>query len=409
LQDDVDALKDTKGQEDAKKYGLGKYPTLIGEIGTPFDMDDKKSYGFSSGGRYLGDYSSQEKALDASLNACDGGRAVNWTVWTYVGDDHSHEWGDGWNMEDLSLWSLGDLVEKRRQGGGESAVTLCKGGSGKSATTSLVPSSADTSAASSALNLLDGPKKPREYPNSHPYSRNRGYAVNPYIFLTNGARAYRAFSRPWPVKSVGVPDRVEFDVAKGVFRLGVQVGRDDITALGTRRDGVDKDEERATEVFLPLVHYANADVVRDAYRIWNESEDDGGTETDSNTVFEVEIEAKADKEAPCSIGDTYRLVYPSADREKCAGEEVELLDVDVWVSHGTFRVVGQRLLWWYADAIGGIAEGQTVKVEMEVKRSGGPLKVVDWRKVDSEKEQEMEEEKDYCERLCDEDGTCVIA
>ena len=408
LKDDVAVLGNSEDM--AEKYGLGMYPTLIGEIGTPFDMDDKKSYGFSSEGRYLGDYSSQEKALDASLNACDGERAVNWTVWPYVGDDHSHEWGDGWNMEDLSLWSLGDLVE-RPQGGG-SAVTLCGGsvGNGKS-TTTLVPSSVNTSAASSALNLLDVRLTRRVYSDPrrqpHPYSRIRGYTLNPFIFLTNGARAYRAFSRPRPVTSVGVPESVEFDMGKGVFRLRVKVGRDDVVALGEERDGETHDEGRATEVFLPLVHYANADVVNDAFRIWREGEGEEGTETDSNTVVDVEIGPNADKEASCLIGDTYRLVYPSVDGRKCVGEEVALVDVDVWVSHGKFRVVGQRLLWWYSEAVG---EQNGMKVDMEVKRRGGPLKVVDWRKVGSTmEEQEEVDEKGVCEKICDEDGPCIIA
>lgn len=409
LKDDVDVLG-CIGEEIAEKYGLGKYPTLIGEIGTPFDMDDKKSYGFSSDGRYLGNYSSQEKALDASLNACDGERSVNWTVWTYVGDDHSHEWGDGWNMEDLSLWSLGDLVEKR-QGGG-SVVTLCGGigvGNGKS-TATLVPSSVAASATSSALNLLDVPLTRRAYPDPtrrphHPYTNIRGYTVNPFIFLTNGARAYRAFSRPRPVASVGVPESVEFDIGKGVFRLKVRVGSEDIIALGERGDGGARDEERATEVYLPLVHYANADVVQDAYRVWNETEVEEGTETDTNTVVDFEIGSNTDKEAPCLIGDTYRLVYPSVDGRKCAGEEVALVNVDVWVSHGKFRIVGQRLLWWYEDAVGGEEKG--MRVDMEVRRRGGPLKVVDWRKAGSVEEQVVE--KGLCERVCDEDGPCIIA
>ena len=414
LQDDVGVLGNVE-QGDMEKYGLGRYPTLLGEIGTPFDMDDKRSYGYSSEGRYLGDYSAQEKALDASLNACDGERPVNWTVWTYVGDDHSHKWGDGWNMEDLSLWSLDDLVE-RRQGGGESAVTLCgKGVMGKSTTTLLVPSGPDASAASSALNLLDIPFTGRAFadPNSqpnHPYSHIRGFTQNPFIFLTNGARAYRAFSRPWPVKSVGVPESVEFELGKGVFRMHVRVSLEDIAALGGKTDG-EEDEDRATEVYLPLVHYASANVVHDAYRIWKEGDVREDVETDSSTVVGVEIGAKADKEAPCSIGDTYRLVHPSLGGEKCAGAEVPLLDVDVWVSHGCCKVVGQRLLWWYANAVSGDVGLEGVTVRMEVKRRDGPLKVVDWRKVgEMEEEQEEEvEEQGICERICNEDSSCIIA
>jgi hypothetical protein len=115
-------------QDDVPALGKGDYPTVIGEIGTPFDMDDKRSYGWTDGGKYKGDYGSQEKALDASLNACDAWAAnsskkdrgsLNWSVWTYVPDDHTHEWGDGWNMEDLSLWSPDDLGDDEEEEAGD--------------------------------------------------------------------------------------------------------------------------------------------------------------------------------------------------------------------------------------------------------------------------------------------------
>ncbi|PPQ88431.1 hypothetical protein CVT26_004934, partial [Gymnopilus dilepis] len=139
--------QDTSWTPPAPYPGLGEYPTLIGEIGTPFDMDGKRSYGWTDGGKHRGDYGPQERALDASLQGCDARDSIpkgvlvkgkkrevrveeaqgaeeeeerdrqrrrqegslSWTVWTYVPDDHSHEWGDGWNLEDLSLWSRDDL------------------------------------------------------------------------------------------------------------------------------------------------------------------------------------------------------------------------------------------------------------------------------------------------------------
>lgn len=83
----------------AKQAGieeLGGIPTLIGEFGIPFDLDDKAAY-------RTGDFSTHVEALDAYVDAMDA-NLLNYTIWNYT-SDNTNERGDMWNDEDLSIFS----------------------------------------------------------------------------------------------------------------------------------------------------------------------------------------------------------------------------------------------------------------------------------------------------------------
>ncbi len=71
-------------------------PTLIGEVGIPFDMQNKKAY-------RTGDFSMQTRALDTTMTALEK-NFVSFTLWNYTADN-SNARGDLWNDEDLSLFS----------------------------------------------------------------------------------------------------------------------------------------------------------------------------------------------------------------------------------------------------------------------------------------------------------------
>lgn len=87
------ALKDIKSR--TGEY-LGDYPTVIGEIGIPFDLNKKKAY-------KTGNFKSQIQALDANLTALDE-NLLHFTLWNYT-PGNTNEWGDLWNNEDLSIFS----------------------------------------------------------------------------------------------------------------------------------------------------------------------------------------------------------------------------------------------------------------------------------------------------------------
>ncbi|MGB1285350.1 MAG: cellulase family glycosylhydrolase, partial [Aggregatilineales bacterium] len=82
----------------ARQY-LNEAPTVIGETGIPFDLNNKTAY-------MTGNYHAQEQAMNRTMKALEASR-VNFTLWNYTADN-SHEYGDLWNGEDLSIFSPDD-------------------------------------------------------------------------------------------------------------------------------------------------------------------------------------------------------------------------------------------------------------------------------------------------------------
>ena len=76
--------------------GLGGAPTLIGEFGLPFDLDDGAAY------QSL-DFTPHIEALTAHYDALDA-NLVHSAQWNYTADN-SNTRGDQWNDKDLSLFS----------------------------------------------------------------------------------------------------------------------------------------------------------------------------------------------------------------------------------------------------------------------------------------------------------------
>jgi len=71
-------------------------PTVIGEIGITFDLRGGRAF-------RTGDYREQEVLMDRSLCAVEGS-LCSATIWNYTASN-TNERGDGWNSEDLSIWS----------------------------------------------------------------------------------------------------------------------------------------------------------------------------------------------------------------------------------------------------------------------------------------------------------------
>jgi hypothetical protein len=85
-------------------------PTIIGEIGIKYDLRGGRAF-------RTGDYREQEALMDRSLSAVEHS-LCSATIWNYTASN-TNERGDGWNGEDLSIWSADQ---------GRDARVLDKGG-----------------------------------------------------------------------------------------------------------------------------------------------------------------------------------------------------------------------------------------------------------------------------------------
>ncbi|KAF7539217.1 hypothetical protein G7054_g2336 [Neopestalotiopsis clavispora] len=77
------------------RLSLGRLPTVIGEIGIPFDING--GYAFLTG-----DYDKQRDLVGALISAMEDNLVNGFTLWNY-NPDNRVEYGDGWNKEDFSV------------------------------------------------------------------------------------------------------------------------------------------------------------------------------------------------------------------------------------------------------------------------------------------------------------------
>ncbi|KAI6110307.1 glycoside hydrolase family 5 protein [Pisolithus croceorrhizus] len=369
-----------------------RYPTIIGEIGTPFDMDRKASYD-PSNPRY-GDYGPQERALDASLSAADGANALNYTVWTYC-TDSTHRWSDGWNMEDLSLWSSDDLA--CRIGSPTSTDVTMNGGVGM-----MTPAHASTATLATLRSA------------SLPYASVSEPAHVRLAFLRDGARAVKAFCRPWPVSTVGVPSTIEFDIGKATVKILVTVRAGDMPRvykeLGEDEGEGEEDTEGAeaksektsgsgtasvhslesekileekpsplpTEIFLPLVHFASETCVSRSLVLAGQQQaqtiPDGDADPDTHGTGCVPTGTATPNTYTAS---TATLLLSSPRLNSVSPSEIrianEAYDVTVKMSEGHVELCErtQMLRWFYSVPT---TPGARKEVWIEVKRTGSAIK-----------------------------------
>jgi hypothetical protein len=98
------------------KEKMENMPCLLGEFGLPFDMNGKSAF-------RTGDYRLHEEAISMYYDAIDK-NLLHAIIWNYS-SDNTHEDGDGWNGEDLSIFSQG---EGRAMGGWQRPYPMATAG-----------------------------------------------------------------------------------------------------------------------------------------------------------------------------------------------------------------------------------------------------------------------------------------
>ncbi|MFX1419163.1 MAG: cellulase family glycosylhydrolase [Promethearchaeota archaeon] len=102
----------------------GGIPTLIGEFGLPYDLNKKEAYRtFKNEPETAWD--KHIKLLTMYYNALDA-NLLHSTQWNYTADNNN-QWGDLWNMEDLSIFSRDQQLDpKDINSGGRAIEGFCR-------------------------------------------------------------------------------------------------------------------------------------------------------------------------------------------------------------------------------------------------------------------------------------------
>lgn len=183
---------------------MGIHPCVFTELGIPYDMDNGAAY-------KTGDYTSQILAMDANHFALETGKQ-NFTLWNYTASN-SHQWGDQWNGEDLSIFSTDDQplpMTSASLSGGSSSASL------------------DTDASSLASR---DPKKEQLRLLNRVDDPEAGHF-----------RAAQAYIRPTPVATHGDLQSHLFDLRANKFMM-------EVTAQTPASD------DAPSEIFLPTFHF----------------------------------------------------------------------------------------------------------------------------------------------------------
>lgn len=107
--------------------GDGGAPTLIGEFGIPYDLSEGEAYDAWAAGERDGVWHQHEAALTLMYDAMDA-LGLHSTQWNYTASNRNDlRIGDGWNQEDLSIFSRDQQDDPADpDSGGRAIASFCR-------------------------------------------------------------------------------------------------------------------------------------------------------------------------------------------------------------------------------------------------------------------------------------------
>lgn len=210
---------------------MGNHPCILSEFGIPYDMDNSHAYN-------TGDYSSQSAAMDANHFAVEGALMEGYTLWLYM-TKNTHQRGDNWNGEDLSIFSLDDSplpVSPIPRGADLSTTDLTRPTTTSSTTGKDVEG--DIINPANLKRTLATPSISSEVPEG---GNNRA------LDTTTGLRAAEAYVRPAPIAVAGTITHYTFSLRTCEFTLQLQAP--------ASNDAQSTTDGTPTVIFLPEFHF----------------------------------------------------------------------------------------------------------------------------------------------------------
>lgn len=219
-------------------------PCVITEIGVPYDMDDCQAY-------RTGDFSGQARSMDANNHALEYA-GLSHALWVYTARN-SNIYGDGWNGEDLSIWSTDPVVNADYAPTKIPSNTFIKRIRSRNTTASFESGSSvtvgDNTGSDFDLNPSQTDASENFVTSTQPFSEK---FHDPFPSLV-GARAPEAFIRPVPVSVSGKIIKYGFNLSRSTFTLKI-IGSGSADS-GKRSDASDMSSFVPTIIFIPTFHF----------------------------------------------------------------------------------------------------------------------------------------------------------